>query len=64
MGNTNTRVTPYDEEAPPISQEPSTQDGTPALSEIIVHAISDVFYTYNHTNTHKANERLPNGDVC
>lgn len=58
MGNTITRVTPYDEEAPPINEQPSTRDGNPVLSEIIVHVITDMFYT------HKSKERIPNGDAC
>ena len=44
MGNSTsvnvTRVVPYDEEAPPINQEPSNPQ---PLSEIIIHIIKDKF---------------------
>ena len=53
MGNTTTRVAPYDEEAPPMTHEQvqeqvqeQPQDGTTPLSEIIVHIITDMFYTH------------------
>jgi hypothetical protein len=60
MGNTITRVVPYDEEAPPISQDEVQEESlenTPALSEIIIHKINTMFYpNYNSSNSRAVNE--------